>query len=109
MLDAELLSLTSVLNTTSDEPARTTGDTIQPHSLFDLLKHLQTPTSAFLTLSFFISLSLSLFFFRTDPQHIRDAGYHFHSFSFSVVMALGAATVRQAGDELVVAEGAQVV
>lgn len=55
-----LLSLTSVLNATSDEPALTTGDTIQPHSLFDLLKPLQTPTPAFWTLTFVL---LDFFFY----------------------------------------------
>lgn len=90
-----LLSLTSVLNATSDEPALTTGDTIQPHSLFDLLKPLQTPTPAFWTLTFVLldfffllfhihhSLALFLpplsFLFGCEERSIslHDAGYQF--------------------------------
>ena len=49
----------------------------------------------------------SLFFL---PALLHDAGSQFHPLRVvSVVMALGAATVRQAGDELGVDEGAQLV
>lgn len=116
-----LLSLTSVLNATSDEPALTTGDTIQPHSLFDLLKPFQTPTPAFWTLTFVL---LDFFFIISYPSFISSVSppslfpfwvrreihiaprrrLSIFSLAF-VVMALGLATVRQAGDELVVDEG----
>lgn len=61
--------------------------------------------------SLYISLLLALSIFYSGKIHSRSIPrrWQFHSFLCSVVMALGVATVRQAGAGMVADEGAKVV